>query len=556
MNETDTKAGTNRTLESPVEAGLRALWRKDTALVKICASAWILAALCGFLVFDFALDWPIDLPPSARLLLLLANVAGLAAIIYSQLWRRLRPYHPVELALRVERVNGGLEGLLVSSVQFQSTVPSRRGMSAELVRAVCRQAAARAASIDFAGVADVRRLRPILARSLPVIVLVLAAVCWQPRFFLVLGRRILNPWSSAAYPTNTRIETSTGDMTVRQTDVIHLAAHAAGVIPETGVLHIRFKGAGWEQIQLERTGAGDFAHALPRANDGFDYYFTIGDAHSQRSRVTIEYPPRITDAQVRLKYAPYTRLDPQNVNTMNLSLPEGTSVQWRLQLDRSVAGAELLMEDRPPVPLKMDADGRTASLELTPEASSSYTFRFHWKLGDHEYADQVAKYYLQIVPDADPQVGLISPIEDGKATLSKIVDLAFWAKDDYALGEARIVYALNDGEEKRSAIGPLDGKKSAERRLSWPIAGEIKNLKEGDIVTFAVEVSDLRSGPGHFTRSRSRRLQFVSAPEYLAYTLARQRRYLGQLRPLYLQEMDAAAQIRALSAPARKERQP
>ena len=248
---------------------------------------------------------------------------------------------------------------------------------------------------------------------------------------------------------------------------------------------------------------------------------------------------------------------------MNLSLPEGTTARWTLQLDRPVLGVDMILEDQPPKPCKVDPDGKTVSLQLAPEASSSYVFRFHWKAAGQERAEEGARYYVQVVPDADPQAGLVRPFEDGKATFSKVVDLAFWAKDDYALGDAAIVYSLNDGEEQRYAIGSLEGKKSVERQIQWPAAKALTNLKEGDIVTFAIEVKDLRNGEGHATRSRSRRLQFVSPADYLTYTLARQRKYLGQLRPLYLQEMDAGAHLRALQSPnaipqttSAKERQP
>jgi hypothetical protein len=234
---------------------------------------------------------------------------------------------------------------------------------------------------------------------------------------------------------------------------------------------------------------------------------------------------------------------------MNLRFPEGTEVSWELRLDRPVVAAEMVLEDKAAHPLELDATSATARLRQVPEASSSYTLRFRWKLGDREYVDQNARHYLQLIPDSDPRAGLTRPFEDGKATLSKIVDLVYWAKDDYGLDEAWIVYTLNDGREQRYSLGSLGGEKSVDdREVSWPIARVITDLKEGDIVTFAVEVSDVRVGPGHRGRSHSRRLQFVSPQQYLAYVLARQRKYLGQLRPLYLQEMDAGAHLRAIQA--------
>jgi hypothetical protein len=235
---------------------------------------------------------------------------------------------------------------------------------------------------------------------------------------------------------------------------------------------------------------------------------------------------------------------------LNLKVPEGTKLQWQLRLDRPVTAAELVAEDRSPLPMHLDAAGTSATLEFTPEASVAYTFSLHWLLGTRSLVEPGPKHYLQVVPDADPRVGITSPIEDQKATLSKVLALSYWAKDDYALGPAAIVYSLNDGGEQRIAMGTHEGKASVEATYSWNLAQTIPGLHEGDLVTFAVEVANLRgAGASHSTRSYSRRIQIVSPDEYLAYTIARQRKLLGQLHPLYLQELEAAKDLRSATTP-------
>ena len=70
-------------------------------------------------------------------------------------------------------------------------------------------------------------------------------------------------------------------------------------------------------------------------------------------------------------------------------------------------------------------------------------------------------------------------------------------------------------------------------------------------MTYSVEVCDGRPGETATAagRSQSRRVQFVSASEYLLYALAQERRYLGQIRPLYKQELEAAGAVRRLAPP-------
>jgi hypothetical protein len=146
----------------------------------------------------------------------------------------------------------------------------------------------------------------------------------------------------------------------------------------------------------------------------------------------------------------------------------------------------------------------------------------------------------------DVAVRLVFPAEDAKATLNREMKLTFSATDDRGLARAWIVFSLNAGREQRREIGDLLGKAPVQRQVPWPIRESIRDLRLGDIVTYAIEVADGRPSDNgaRRARSRSRRVQFVSDDEYLRYLLARTRRTLGQLRPLYLQQREAAELIR------------
>jgi hypothetical protein len=250
-----------------------------------------------------------------------------------------------------------------------------------------------------------------------------------------------------------------------------------------------------------------------------------------------------------------------------------------MRLDRPITKAEMLLESKDPALLTLSDHGQAVELAASADASSSYRFRFTWQLNGRSYVDEGPKNFLRVVPDLDPRAELTYPLEDEKATLDKTLTLAFRAQDDYSLENAWIVYAINDGAEQWRPAVSLGGVAAIEKELTWSIKSDNPGLKEGDILTFAIEVSDGRAvlpatAPGlivshpaagsattpattmpaasiaHVARTKSRRVQFVSAKEYLEYALNRQRKYLGQIRPLYLQERDAAAHVRELEIPA------
>lgn len=540
--DTNSKPAAGTEPRQSIEDRLHRLWTDHRRQLTLNGGAWVVGALGTVTVADLLLDWLLDLPGAARLLLLAVNLAVLGCVAWYKLKRPLRSYDKVDQALGVERAAPELGGLLISSVQLDQRRAEEGGVSSELIGVVKRRAQQEAQSLDWSRAAPRVPIGASMAFAVAAIVIVGAIATWDPRLLYVLAVRLANPASTLAYPTDTIIEVAEGDKIVRTGRPVTLAANASGEVPETGMLYLRFEGLDWESVPL--TGdEGAFEHVLPRATDDLDYYFRLGDARSARYQVTVVRPPRIVDGRVRLRYPEYTGLGEQEVQTFNVKAPEGTRLQWRLKLDKPVTDAEMRLEGSDTQTMTVSRDGLEVALDYTAAASQPYVIAMHWNLDGVAYIDEGPRHYIQIVPDTDPRVGLLSPTEDTKATLRKTVPIAYWARDDYGLIESAIVYSVNDGGELRHELPSIAGKHDTEEESNWPITQLLPALKLGDIVTFAVEVTDGRPGSPGVTRSVSRRVQFVSDADYAAYISSRQRKYLGRLRPLYKQEREAARQL-------------
>ena len=529
-----------------VESRLRRLWTKHTGLLVLRGACLMLAGAGTLILADLLLDWQLDLPGGLRVALLALNAVLLVWIAYRGLLRHLSSYDAVRQALQVERAWPQLNGLVVSSVQFSREDDFAPGVSRELMRAVRRQAAQRTAALNFDHVTRQVVLRGAAACALLAMLALAAVGFWKPGFLGVLASRMFHPSSDLAYPTKTTIEVIEGAAVIPSGKSVTLAARAGGEIPGHGQVFIREKGSGWEAVVVDGDAGAEFRHVLPRVTEDFEYYFRLGDAKSARRQVTVGRPPRIVRGRVELEYPKYTRLKNQAVDTLNLKVPEGTLLRWRLKLDRQAESAQFRPEGAEPQAMTLKSGGLEAQLQSAADASRPYTIALGWQLAGRRYVEPGAKHYIQIIPDADPQVGLLRPGGDSKATLKKTIHLSYWARDDYGLGEAWVAYSVNDFDERRLPLGPLGGKTSVENEFSWPITKLLPTLRFNDIVTFAVEVSDGRPGTPGLGRSVARRVQFVSDGEYVSYVLARLRKVLGQLRPPYLQEREAARRLEAI----------
>src|SRR5688572_15413471 len=161
-----------------IHQNLSRLRRRERLIVLATGAAYWLALVLGALILACAIDWLIDrnrdTPRAVRRLLLAIQVllAGAAA-----LWWLVRPQlkrlPDDALALWVEERQPGLAHRLITTVQLGRAGARSEGMSPELIQVVTRETESQSQALDFAAVADHRRLRRALQILVPVAALAL-----------------------------------------------------------------------------------------------------------------------------------------------------------------------------------------------------------------------------------------------------------------------------------------------------------------------------------------------------------------------------------------------
>ncbi len=342
-----------------VDHGLHRAWRREISFHLVRGLCYLLAFASGLVLLGLCVDWLLWLagsPPYAPAALLVVGTGVLIWVAY-RCWRQLRLFDALREALRVEQANPDINSLLVSSVQLREDESDAGGVSADLIRIVRREAAARSATIHFERIVSFRSLRGIIIVAIVVMAVVASVGVFRSAFLWTFARRMFNPLADIAYPTSTRIDVLSGNLTVRKASPVTLRARAEGQVPEKGLLYVRIGSAGWEKVDLSREDGDEFRFAFEQAHQNIDYYFRVGDAKSGTYRVTVEAPPRIVESHVDLRYPQYTRMPPQELSTLNLKLPEGTEVRWRLRTDRPILRAEMIRDDSEPQSMQINEGG-------------------------------------------------------------------------------------------------------------------------------------------------------------------------------------------------------
>ncbi len=548
---------------------LAGVWKRGRRFALHRSGCVILLVAIALFTVVFLLDWRMALEGGARLALVGISVFFLALTGYLTWWRYRRPYDPVSCALEVERKHPEFGGLLVSYVQFHDKGIAHEGASPSLVAAMLRQAEEQSHTVSFQ---DVVRFRVIWKLYLTVMITCMAVViaaAMRPGFAKAFVVRLLNPFSDKQYPTRTVLDETSGDLVIQQGRSVLLRAVVSGVVPEEMAIRFPQQGGAEELIRVakgESAGSGSwvFAHEIKDAQRDFNYMVLAGDAVSRMFHVRVVHGP-VQRIEAEVIYPAYLERSPAQVSMPGFEAPMGAKIQWNLHVDRPISKGRMILDDDKSVPISLANDYLSGSVLLTPKDSFTYGLEWTDKESGFVYGPSV-RYPVRMVPDQAPKIIMKPAATEEKATVWKIVDLAFTATDDYGLASARLAYKVSRAKgdpvnaneiTEEILIFPKVTTQTAEN-LKWRVRDSIPNLAPGDVVSYSVEVLDRQPAPGGpgVGRSETRMITVVTQEEYVTLSMEKRRRLLSRIKNLHDEEIDADKAIQSFLKDAPKENGP
>lgn len=284
------------------------------------AVASSLASLVVLMVSGFAIAASLDaflrfpMPVRALVLVVLGFLVAIDLRRFVLPALRFRP-SAVDLALRIERARPELAGRLASAVEFEESGLARRNPLAARAVADLEE---RASGMDLKGVL---RVRPALMRVGAMVVLVVAGagfVAADSSSASIAVRRILLPWTDAAWPARTAVEglVASGGVLPRGKPVALRARLTKGDVLRERVF-ARYRvwpvdtGAAvepaWNEVALSRQPSGDFERLVDADGARIEFMFLTSDAETEPVSVRLVEPPRIVRAVATIMPPEYAR---------------------------------------------------------------------------------------------------------------------------------------------------------------------------------------------------------------------------------------------------------
>ncbi len=536
----------------PLHSNLRGVWQREQWLHGLGGlltfSGWAILLL----LLSIGVDVLVNLPGGVRGAMSLALLVFALYKAWRLAWHRLKSFDPAHTSLQVEEHFGDLQSLLVTAVQFSG----RQDIvgSAVFHDLTYRQAEQKIAELPTHETVRFGGLRKPATLAVVLVALLAAFAAINTPFFTAAMSRFMTPWAAVAYPTRTQIQLADNAVFVKEGEPVVVKATITGEVPETAIIALR-TGKGEPRLRKLPVTDDTCQYDVSAAFRGFEYALTAGDAETEWQKVTVISAPKIEKAKTTVQYPAYTRKAAGNSEALTLTLPEGSVVDWELDLNQAVKKATLECEGEPPVNMTVSPDGLSVHASYVVNSSKAYSFS--WVEKTHGYAFDSPQHFLQVAPDKAPRVDVVTPREDLYAIVGRQIDLAYLARDDHGISAAAIIYRLNNGEEHQVAL-PADSIQSGEvSKTDWDYRNHARNLKVGDILRIGVEVKDhfpSKDGP-NVARSRLRRITFLTEEDYLEQLAKRKRRLVAKLRTIYRQERASHDVVSLLSPQSESFRQ-
>jgi hypothetical protein len=326
--------------------------------------------------------------------------------------------------------------------------------------------------------------------------------------FALVGLYLLAPLRPAPSPLPTPTLTVTpGDTSIERGENLVVLARFPQEIPSEVTLVVTSADGIQSRIPLVRNLEDPvFGGSVPALTNDILYHVAFGDAQSEDYRVTVFDYPRLDRADARLIYPEYTGLEPRTLDdTRRITAVEGTRLEYTLLFNKPITTALWTTPNNPPLPLEPDPDRpQVQRLSITLDESRRYGLTAFDEAGRSNRV--TADFVVEVFTNRPPDLQLISPRGDDRASPLEEIVFRGQASDDFGVRSAGIAYRLTGDETRFIELG---GPADPHEKLQFQKLLALEDLEatSGQLLTYFLWADDI--GPDGTSRRTFSDLFFI-----------------------------------------------
>jgi hypothetical protein len=227
---------------------------------------------------------------------------------------------------------------------------------------------------------------------------------------------------------------------------------------------------------------------------------------SEEYRITVSERPSLLSFDVNLHYPSYLNKPSEGLsNVGNLSVPEGTTVEWDFNTS-STKSLSIRFENDSALYKAKESNGEHFQIRRAVRKSSQYQVSL--KNDETTNADKIG-YYINVIPDKFPVLNLEN-FQD--TTLYNYLVLGGSISDDYGFSQLKMFYSVkraNDEKPSQPKGIPIPFNKTVNTQsffFQWYV--DSLKLTPGDKIEYYAQVWD-NDGVNGAKSARSRSIQFT-----------------------------------------------
>jgi hypothetical protein len=424
----------------------------------------------------YGLDRALELPLTGRAVMLAAALIAAVLLATRCLVRPLvQDLADEALVIELERRGAGPDGLLSTAFAISGAEADSPFGAGVLTRArmACRGLAARRM---------VRWRVPCLwglagAGALVGLVGVSAALPRSAGVFL--ERNLL--LRDVAWPRRTRLAILSAPRFAVSGEAAAIRVRALGAVPRSVQVMTRsVPGGEWTAVPMAGDGEGAFTARIGPLTQHTLFSVQGGDASAVDGSIAVVRRPEVARARLTVSPPAYVSATPVELawQSGTFDIPQGSRVTILLQATSPLASAAArTAQGEALAPDWLDPDRRGIGLALQVSADTVLSVDLVDERGVR--SSEPFRVRIRAVPDEPPQLRLAARGVGELVTPVARLPVSVEARDDYGIGEVRVVVRTDGGAAREAVLPVADG------------AG--RQLVSGDVTVVA---SDLAAAPG------------------------------------------------------------
>jgi hypothetical protein len=383
--------------------------------------------------------------------------------------------------------------------------------------------------------ADVRTVAPdrLLVGFAAVGVVSLAALVWLIRAgpgYLGYGAAAL--WRGAPAAPFYTVRVSPGDATVRRHADQLVTAQLAGLQTPLRI-HVRYHSASkWEETTMQpQPAATGFQFLFAGIPEDVEYYVQAGSIQTPHFHLRVADIPAVKQIRVTYHHPDWMHLgDTVEEHGGDLRAVEGTEAQLEIVTDRPLSRGVLSLDDGREIALSGGSGaaaagagtgtgvaagagaevgvgaraGAAGGVGVQAAADAGNVYRgvitlegngsYHVAERDTAQPRRISEdYFIEASAVKPPEVAVVRPERDYRASPIEEVTLAATANDPFGLSEFAIHYSVNGGPEKTVSLQKPTEASPTKASGSAMLGLEALKLVPGDVVGFYAVAKDVRT---------------------------------------------------------------